>query len=159
MLDSKRELPVVRAASGRVVEIARNWIGTPYCHQASLRGAGADCLGLVRGIWRELFGAEPVTIPGYSPDWSEVSGEERLWMAAETYLLPVANRGLPDPGNVILFRMRSGGVAKHLGVAAEKHGRPSFIHAYSGHNVVESAMTDAWRKRIVACFAFPGGVR
>ena len=28
------------------------WIGTPYRHQASLKGVGCDCLGLVRGVWR-----------------------------------------------------------------------------------------------------------
>jgi hypothetical protein len=36
-------------AMSPAVEIARGWIGTPYLHQASRRGAGADCLGLVRG--------------------------------------------------------------------------------------------------------------
>ncbi|MDG1118150.1 MAG: peptidase, partial [Flavimaricola sp.] len=29
-----------------VVATARGWIGTPYLHQASCRGAGCDCLGL-----------------------------------------------------------------------------------------------------------------
>ncbi|MFZ2468534.1 MAG: peptidase, partial [Parvibaculum sedimenti] len=42
-----------------VVAAARAWIGTPYRHQASCKGAGADCLGLVRGLWREFHGAEP----------------------------------------------------------------------------------------------------
>ena len=36
----------------RVVAEARMWIGTPYVHQASALGAGCDCLGLVRGVWR-----------------------------------------------------------------------------------------------------------
>lgn len=47
----------------RVVEIARRWIGTPYHHQASLKGVGCDCLGLVRGVYRELCGAEPEPMP------------------------------------------------------------------------------------------------
>ena len=37
---------------------ARAWLGTPYRHQASVKGVGADCLGLVRGLWREVAGAE-----------------------------------------------------------------------------------------------------
>jgi cell wall-associated NlpC family hydrolase len=41
----------------RVVALARTWLGTPYHHQASLRGAGADCLGLLRGVYAELYGA------------------------------------------------------------------------------------------------------
>ena len=30
---------------------AIRWLGTPYHHQASVRGAGCDCLGLIRGIY------------------------------------------------------------------------------------------------------------
>ena len=35
-----------------IVAAARSWIGTPYRHQASLKGVGCDCLGLVRGVGR-----------------------------------------------------------------------------------------------------------
>ena len=66
----------------RIVAAARSWLGTPYHHQASLRGVGCDCLGLVRGIWRELYGEEPETPPPYGMDWAERSGEERLQAAA-----------------------------------------------------------------------------
>ncbi|KAB2949447.1 MAG: hypothetical protein F9K19_23780, partial [Rhizobiaceae bacterium] len=48
----------------RVLEAAIGWIGTPYRHQASRKGVGCDCLGLVRGIWRELYGSEPEA-PGH----------------------------------------------------------------------------------------------
>lgn len=37
-----------------VIAAARSWLGTPYHHQASRKGVGCDCLGLIRGIWREL---------------------------------------------------------------------------------------------------------
>jgi NlpC/P60 family putative phage cell wall peptidase len=37
-----------------IVAAARSWFGTPYHHQASVKGVGSDCLGLIRGIWREL---------------------------------------------------------------------------------------------------------
>jgi NlpC/P60 family putative phage cell wall peptidase len=42
---------------------ARDWLGTPYRHQASCKGAGTDCLGLLRGIWREIHGQEPRSVP------------------------------------------------------------------------------------------------
>jgi NlpC/P60 family putative phage cell wall peptidase len=38
-----------------LVTLARGWIGTPYRHQASLKGVGCDCLGLLRGVWREAW--------------------------------------------------------------------------------------------------------
>jgi NlpC/P60 family putative phage cell wall peptidase len=66
-----------------IVETARAWIGTPYRHQASVKAAGADCLGLIRGVWREVISAEPESIPAYSQDWSEPSGCEDLLVAAQ----------------------------------------------------------------------------
>lgn len=137
-----------------VVTIARSWLGTPYVHQASCRGAGCDCLGLLRGVWRARYGSEPEPIPGYTQDWSEAAGEERLWAAAIRHLMakPLSDAA---PGDVLLFRMRDNAVAKHLGIQAETSPAPTFIHAYSGRGVVESALTPPWARRIVARFAFP----
>jgi NlpC/P60 family putative phage cell wall peptidase len=138
----------------RIVLAARGWLSTPYRHQAACRGAGCDCLGLVRGVWREVMGTEPERPPAYSMDWAEPAREEALWAAALRHLHP---KPLTDevPGDVLLFRMRAGAVAKHLGIAAETGARATFIHAYSGHGVVESALSLPWRRRIVARFAFP----
>lgn len=133
---------------------ARGWIGTPYVHQASCKGAGCDCLGLLRGLWREIHGAEPEQVPAYTPDWSESSGEERLWAAAARHLSAKPITAV-TPGDVLLFRMRDVGVAKHVGVQAETGPAPTFIHAYSGRGVVESVLTPPWARRLVARFAFP----
>ena len=140
-----------------VVAEARLWLGTPYRHQAATRGVGADCLGLIRGVWRATCGGEPERVPAYSMDWSEPQGDERLWAAARQHLVP---RGLEEGamGDVILFRMRAGAVAKHLGIVSATAPGPAFIHAYSGRGVVESALSAPWRRRIVARFAFPGEV-
>lgn len=133
---------------------ARRWLGTPYVHQAATRGAGCDCLGLVRGVYRAVIGAEPETPPAYSADWSEPQGEERLWQAALRHLTakPVAQAAA---GDVILFRMRPGAVAKHLGLQTCCGGQARFIHAYQGYGVVETALSATWQRRIVARFAFP----
>lgn len=137
-----------------VVEAARGWLGTPYLHQSSCRGAGCDCLGLVRGVWREVLGTEPELPPAYSMDWAEPQGEERLWAAALRHLR-VADR--PAVGQVLLFRMREGHVAKHLGIQSAVGAVPRFIHAYARHGVVESPLSAPWRRRIVARFEFPEG--
>lgn len=136
-----------------IADLARDWIGTPYVHQASVKGAGTDCLGLLRGIWREIYGAEPVQIPPYSMDWSEASGREDLRAAADRWLI-AKDLAEVAVGDVLLFRMRMGAVAKHLGIQSGVQ-TPSFIHAYSGHAVVESALTQAWQRKIVARYRFP----
>lgn len=140
------------AVRDQVVGEARGWIGTPYRHQASAKGLGCDCLGLIRGVWRVVYGTEPETVPAYTRDWSEADGQERLWAAAARLLAPAWAAG---PGQVLLFRMRHGAVAKHLGISAEGRGGPSFIHAYSGHGVLESPLTAPWERRVVARFEFP----
>ncbi|MEL7114211.1 MAG: peptidase [Pseudomonadota bacterium] len=137
---------------------ARLWLGTAYVHQASAKGAGCDCLGLLRGVWRALYGAEPVQVPAYTSDWSEASGDEVLWAAAARHL---TRKTLRDEaaGDVLLFRMRERGVAKHLGIAGDVGAAPTFVHAYNGHGVIESALSAPWRRRIVARFSFPEGSR
>ncbi|RPE71298.1 NlpC/P60 family putative phage cell wall peptidase [Pacificibacter maritimus] len=137
-----------------IVSATREWIGTPYVHQASCKGAGTDCLGLLRGVWRELYGQEPELVPAYTQDWSEPQRDERLLHAAQRHLVQKPLEQMQG-GDVLLFRMRSKSVAKHVGIVATAGAAPTFIHAYSGHSVVENALTAPWRRRVAACFSFP----
>ena len=90
-----------------IVRAARRYIGTPYHHQAALAGAGCDCLGLIRGVWRDLYGAEPETPPPYRPDWGETGAVEHMLAAARRHLVPVAVAEA-DAGDVMIFRLRHG---------------------------------------------------
>ncbi len=131
---------------------AREWIGTPYRHQASAKGAGCDCLGLVRGVWRALYGPEPEAAPAYTPDWAERHGEETLLYAARRHLV---ERAIAEaaPGDVLLFRMDAQSPAKHAAILDEDQ---RLIHAYWGRAVVRSHFAQWWRKRCAAAFSFPG---
>jgi NlpC/P60 family putative phage cell wall peptidase len=137
-------------SDAEIVAEARLWLGTPYRHQASTLGAGCDCLGLLRGVWRQTGRIEPL-VPPYSPDWDEVNREDVLLRAAQAHLLQVPMTDVV-PGRVLLFRMRRGAIAKHLGLCS---GSDRFIHAYTGHGVVESRLSEPWRRRIAAVFRFP----
>lgn len=135
-----------------IVAAARGWLGTPYRHQASVRGAGADCLGLVRGVWREVIGPEPERAPGYTPDWADVLGQETLLEAARRHMPEIA-MGDAREGDVLLFRMALGAPAKH---AAIMSGADRIVHAYWGRSVCETRLVPWWRRRIAAAFRFPG---
>ncbi|PQO21872.1 peptidase [Rhodobacteraceae bacterium WD3A24] len=137
-----------------IVAAARGWIGTPYLHRASTRGAGADCLGLLRGVWRECLGPEPESVPAYAADWTAPGGEEALWCALARHLREKP-AGHAAPGDVVLFRMRAGAMARHVGLQARAGARASFVHAYCGRGVVESPLSRPWARRVVARFAFP----
>ncbi len=138
-------------ARERAVELARQWIGTPYHHQASAKGIGTDCLGLVRGVWRELYGFEAEVPPAYSRDWAEASGIETMLQAASRHLIAV-DPGLIGAGDVVVFRVRRGMVAKHAAIMTSD---VTMVHAMEGAPVAEVAVTGWWRRRIAAGFQFP----
>ena len=143
---------------GLIVAEARSWIGTPYRHQASVKGAGCDCLGLVRGVWRALYGKEPETLPPYSADWAETGGRETLLEAGRRWLIerPVeeVNSGDTFAGNILVFRWKDGMPAKHAGIVS---AGGQIIHSYDRVGVVETPLVSAWKRRIAAVFSFPGG--
>lgn len=133
------------------VREARSWLGTPYLHQASLRGVGCDCLGLLRGVWRGLYGAEPEAPPPYAPDWAEAGGQESFRDAARRHLREIAPSGAVA-GDVLLFRFRPCAPARHCAILS---GDGLMIHAHDGAVVAEVALTRWWRRHVAYAFAFP----
>lgn len=134
-----------------IIAETQSWLKTPYQHQASLKGVGCDCLGLVRGVYRALYGNEPEPVPAYTPDWAEACAKETLANAAFRHLRPVALDAV-EPGNVLLFRWRAGLPAKHMAILADP---PRFIHAHDGAAVSYAALTPWWQRRLAYAFAFP----
>ena len=158
-----------RATGTEVVRVARTWERTPYRHQGSVKGVACDCLGLARGVWREVYaGADPETVPAYSPDWAEASGQETLLEAARRHMLPVAEGRDPEavlaaaePGDLLIMRWRPHLPAKHCAILTERGAdRLPFgwriIHAYdAAKRVAEVPLAPQWRKLVVAAFRFP----
>lgn len=144
------------SATDLIVEAARDWIGTPYLHQASLKGVGCDCLGLVRGVWRDLLGSEPEDVPPYAADWAEAQGRETLADAALRHLLPVAIEAAGQ-GDVLLFRWRAHVPAKHCAILTGSFTErfSTIIHAHEGCAVSEVALTGWWRRHASHAFSFP----
>lgn len=136
-------------AAATVIAAARLWLGTPYHHQASLCGAGCDCLGLIRGVWRDVSGPEPMALPPYTRDWGEVGRREVLLEALRGVMRP--GDGIA-PGAVLAFRMMPGALAKHAGIVVEPG---TFIHAHERRGVTSEPLTLAWRRRVVAVYHYP----
>lgn len=163
-----------------IIAAARGWLGTPYHHQASVKGVGCDCLGLIRGVWRDIYGPEPETMPPYTRDWGNATGSETLIAAACRHLTKLRDVREAGPGDVLVFRMRDGGVAKHAGLISalprsahlerdvralrhlahlegEDRDETAFmIHSQEGLGVVEIPLGRWWLRRAVAAFQFPG---
>lgn len=151
--------PVTRA---QVVAEARSWIGTKYLHQAEMKGVGADCGGLIRGVsvalglipenYKEMMPAE---IHGYArrPDGS--LGRE----LCDLYWTPIAVDSI-QPGDLVLFSYGKVGVPHHIGIIADyPGGELAVIHALGPlgpKKVVEHRLDSVWRSRAIAAYAMPG---
>lgn len=132
-------------------EEAARWIGTPYRHQAAKRGVGADCIGLIAGVWAGVYGAAPFYARTYSRDWAETGVEERILRACQDYCAPVLRDAFAE-GDLLVFRIRHHALAKHIGIctAADR-----MIHAVERHAVQDVKLTDWWTRRLVGAFRPP----
>ena len=136
---------------GEIVSAARLWLGTPYRHQAATLRAGCDCLGLLRGVWRTLYGGEPLALPNYRADWRDARHAGELQAAAERLL--ARRDGQMRAGQVVLFRLGHSPLPRHCGVMVSDS---RFIHAQERLGVVEAHLSEGWRRRIAGQYDFPG---
>lgn len=141
------------ADPARVCAAAMTWRGTPYHDQASAKGVGCDCLGLARGVWRDLNGPEPIAPPPYSRDWGEVGARETFADSIRPFMIEIdpVDAG---PGALILFRMRKTAPAKHCGILVEDGW---FLHAYERASVLAMRFDTSWQRRAAFAFLYPSG--
>lgn len=131
-----------------VVAAARGWLGTPFRHQASLKGVGADCYGLVRGVARELG-----LIPGHVPLTDYAAMPDRTMqehLDRELVRVRVVDR---RPGDVVAFAW--GRETQHLGILSERN---TVIHGYgrgTQGGVVETSLAGRHRQRLRGVYRFP----
>jgi len=150
---------VIRDAQFRdlIVSCARSLVGTPFQHQASLRGQGADCLGVIRAVWKDCYGYEASPKLTYSEGWSVGRRDDLLLTALDQYLHRVA-LDFEQSGDVLVFKLGAKNVAKHLAIGVGAVGGvPTMVHSVSSVGVVESPISDVWMRRCIAQFQFPRG--
>jgi cell wall-associated NlpC family hydrolase len=137
----------------QVVAQARTWIGTPFHHQARLKGVGVDCAGLVIGVARDLGLVQQefdVTSYPRTPDGSSLMAYLHEHMVA---LPPGAEL---RPGHVVCVRFAVD--PQHLGILGDyRAGVLSIIHAAARSNaVIEQRLMYSRAMQFVAAFALPG---
>lgn len=126
------------------------WLGTPYRHQASRIGVGCDCLGLVRGVWRQLYGAEPQPAPPYPRSPRDRASAGELAEAANKWFEPFPFT--PEMGTLVLFRLLPSLPPRHCGICISD---TRFIHAQERLGVIIAPLDSNWRQKIHSIFQFP----
>lgn len=139
--------------SNRIVNQARTWLGTPFHHQARLKGKGCDCLGLVVGVVDELGlkDANGVKLAAYDevtysrqPDGAYLT-EKLTELLAE---IPIAEA---RAGDLALFRVREN--PQHLAILSDYEGALGMIHCFApARKVVEHRLDDDWKLRLLKAF-------
>jgi NlpC/P60 family putative phage cell wall peptidase len=136
-----------------IVSEARSWLGTKWLHQASVKGVGTDCIGLIGGVALELGlpGAEEWKADPTLHCYGREPDARMLLSAVVGYLDPV-DRADMAPGDVLLLRFNE--APQHFAIMS---GDEMMIHAYAqARRVVENRIDDVWRKRILRAYAFRG---
>ena len=130
-----------------VVREAREWVGTPFHWQASLKGVGCDCKGLVWGVARSLGLPEAESVYAKVADYQIVE-PRRLLEGMRSTFRRVSDLAM---GRVVVIEM--GGRLQHLGIVTPQ----TLIHCTlrPPQQVVETPLTQAWRRRIASVWAWP----
>ena len=143
-----------------VVTEARGWIGTRWHHQASVKGVGVDCAGLVLGVGLNL-GLFSVDLVLDGPETRELFAYGReptstqSLAGCQAFLSPIDFDAL-QLGDVVLLTFN--GQASHLAILGDyPSGGHSLIHAYAqARRVVENRFDESWVNRFASAWRYPG---
>lgn len=133
-----------------VLALARTYLGCPWKHRGRTR-TGIDCVGLLIVVGKE-FG-----LHNYLDDVAY----RRLSVGSDL-IKPFVEHcdRIPDlnklcSGDILV--MRDTLFPQHVVMVAEESGRLSIVHATVHRGaVVEEAMTEDWRRKIISGFKFRG---
>lgn len=139
-----------------VVAEAHSWLGTPFVHQASKRGVGVDCVGLIAGVAREL-GLPGIAAFDASPKYKGYGREpdpKVLLRGCQEFLDEISLDEVRE-GDILLMRYARDPM--HFAIVTRLD--PMYvIHALgvTTRNVAEHRLDDVWRSRILRAYRYRG---
>lgn len=144
----------------QVVAEARSWVGTPYLHQAHIKGEGCDCGGLIGGVAMALGLARNDFWSGAFAPFSGYGREPAhgsLLRVLDTFMTAVDPMQVGS-GDVVVMRFRR--EPQHLGIVVPYTlGGHAIVHALNGisvHEVVEHRLDGVWQRRVTHAYRLPG---
>jgi NlpC/P60 family putative phage cell wall peptidase len=145
--------PVGTCTVAQLLAEARSWQGTPYHNRAALKGVGADCIGFVIGVAKNVGILDSGYDPGvYSEDWHLHHNEERLAGEIEAFGCVLLSLEERQPGDLLLFQF--GRVCAHSGLLLDDG---CVIHAVRDfERVLVTSLRGEWLERLRRAYRFPG---
>ncbi len=118
-----------------IIKEAKTWIGTPWRHEAEVKGAGVDCGKLVYCVYRDCGLVDPLDVPSYSRQWMLHKNDEEMLRWAG--LIGLNAVPAPLPGDVAVWKV--GRTYSHAGIVVDW---PLVIHADTVADCVIPAEAD-----------------
>ncbi len=140
----------------RVITEAREWMGTPYQHQAMLKGVGSDCVGFVVGVGLAtgvltLTKQDRKAYAGYG----RLPNPSQMRTVLERHCVEVPEHDVRI-ADVAWIEWREN-LPMHLAMVGTHKGNRTLLHAVSdAGKVVEHTLTKQWDERIVSFWRYPG---
>jgi hypothetical protein len=148
----------------RIMEQARQYLGTPFQPQGRLKGVALDCVGLPLCVAEDLGLVDRAGVPMLKSDYRNYSPQPLNGFVHDECVrrLFQHNVGELQVGDVLTLRVPR--VPCHVAIVSEFCGILHMVHAYEGYatkklpqgRCVEHVLTDKWRARIEGAFSFPG---
>lgn len=133
-----------------IIKEALTWEGTPYHHQAAVKGVGVDCAYFVGKIAEEVGLLKNFHVEPYSIEWHMHNEGEKMLAIIEGFgarLVEVAR-----PGDILAFKY--GRSCSHLGIMLHDN---KFIHASIKHKrVMIEELRDDYLERHKHTYIYPG---
>jgi NlpC/P60 family putative phage cell wall peptidase len=136
-----------------IVAQARTWLGTPFHHQARLKGKGCDCLGLIVGVVDELDlkDRNGMKLAEYDEVTYSKEPDGAYLIQKLTGLLDEVPAAEARAGDLALFRIREN--PQHLAILTDYEGGLGMIHSFApSRRVVEHRLDDEWKSKIIKVF-------
>lgn len=139
--------------SNDIINQARTWLGTPFHHQARLKGKGCDCLGLIVGVVDEL-GVKDThgkLLSSYDElNYSKQPDGEYLIQKLQAVLKEVPKEEA-RAGDLALFVIANN--PQHLAFITDHEHGLGMIHCEARtRKVVEHRLDDEWNDRLIKVF-------
>lgn len=132
-----------------IVAEARSWVGTPFHWQASRKGVGADCKGLIAGVASALGMEEAQSIYALKADYMSV--DVALLREGLSAIFDQATEA--QPGDVLLLNI--GGKPQHLALLSAP-GRMIHTYGKGPRSVIEVPMGTVWKNAIDSIWTWRG---
>lgn len=142
-----------------LVKQARTWIGTPYHHQGRVKKVGADCIGLLVGVLKDLNVLSNVKdkdgnfIPLYRFDDSVYSfnpNGHKLQKIIRQFFRPKDVKDI-EPGDIVLMCWAK--FPQHVAYVSDYNDKLGLIHIHRhAGKCVEHNLDETWKSRIVEAY-------